>query len=89
MIGTLLFWVVFGGLTGWIASIMVGTNKDQGILGNIAVGIIGAMVGGFVFRAFGGDGVTGFNLYSVIVAIVGAALTLFVIRAVFGRSTSR
>lgn len=88
MIGTLLFWVIFGGLTGWIASIIMGTNEEQGAVANIVTGIVGAVVGGFVFRLFGGQGVTGFNLYSIIVAVFGAALLLAVVKTV-SRSSAR
>lgn len=88
MIGTLLFWVIFGGLTGWIASIIMGTNEEQGAVANIVTGIVGAVVGGFVFRLFGGQSVTGFNLYSIIVAVFGAALLLAVVKTV-SRSSAR
>ncbi len=78
MIGTLVFWMLFGGLTGWMTSLIVGTDKEQGVVANILVGIVGALAGGFILRMFGGNGVTGFNLYSIFVAIIGAVLTLVV-----------
>jgi uncharacterized membrane protein YeaQ/YmgE (transglycosylase-associated protein family) len=78
-------WIVLGGLAGWVASMLAGTNARQGLIGNIVVGIVGAFVGGLVFNFFGGHGVTGFNLYSFGVATVGAALTLFVKRKLFGK----
>jgi len=81
-------WIILGGLAGWIASMIAGTNREQGLLGNIIVGIIGAFVGGFIFNLFGGVGVTGFNLWSFIVALVGAVILLFIWRAITGRKTA-
>jgi|APLak6261675434_1056106.scaffolds.fasta_scaffold18399_2 uncharacterized membrane protein YeaQ/YmgE (transglycosylase-associated protein family) len=79
-------WIVFGGLAGWIASMIAGTNARQGLIGNIIVGVVGAFVGGFVFSFFGGYGVTGFNLYSMLVAVVGAVITLALRKMLFGKS---
>lgn len=79
-------WIILGGLAGWVASIIAGNNSRQGLIGNIVVGIIGAFVGGFVFSFFGGVGVTGFNLYSFGVALVGAVLTLFTKKLLFGKA---
>ena len=81
----IISWVVLGGLAGWIASMIFGNNKQQGIIGNIVVGIIGAFLGGFLFRFFGQSGVTGFNLYSFMVAVIGAVVTLFLKRAISGK----
>lgn len=78
-------WIVLGGLAGWIASMIAGTNKSQGLLGNIIVGIIGAFLGGFIFGLFGGSGVTGFNFGSFLVALVGAVVLLFIWKAITGR----
>ncbi len=79
-------WIVLGGLAGWVASMIAKTNHSMGALANIIVGIIGAGVGGFLFNMFGGSGVTGFNLYSFIVALVGAVILLMIARAFTGRS---
>lgn len=78
-------WIVLGGLAGWVASMIAGTNGRQGLLGNIIAGIIGAFVGGFVFNIFGGSGVTGFNIWSFIVAVVGAVIVLAIWKAISGR----
>jgi uncharacterized membrane protein YeaQ/YmgE (transglycosylase-associated protein family) len=59
----------------------------QGLLLDIVLGIVGAVVGGYLFAAFGATGVTGFNLWSMLVAIVGAALVLWIYHAVVGRQT--
>ena len=77
-------WIVLGGLAGWVASMIVGNNASQGLLGNIIVGIIGAFIGGFIVGLFGGAGVTGFNLWSFLVAVVGAVIALWLFRMVRG-----
>ena len=74
-----LVWIIFGALAGWIASMVMGKNKQMGAIANIIVGIIGAFLGGWLMSFFGGQGVTGFNLPSLIVAIVGAVVLLFVV----------
>ncbi|MEO8691613.1 MAG: GlsB/YeaQ/YmgE family stress response membrane protein [Candidatus Saccharimonas sp.] len=79
-------WIVLGGLAGWVASMFVGTNHRQGLLGNIISGIIGGVVGGWVFQLIGGSGVTGFNPWSFLVAVVGAIIVLMIWRAISGRS---
>lgn len=76
----ILAWIVLGGLAGWFASMIAGNNAEQGIVGNIIVGIIGAFIGGFLFSLLGGEGITGFNLWSLIVAVLGATLLLFILR---------
>ncbi len=76
-----LLWIVFGGIVGWIASMMMGTDAQQGVLGNIIVGIVGAFLGGFIMNAFGQTGVGGFNLYSFIVALLGSVVLLWIYRA--------
>jgi uncharacterized membrane protein YeaQ/YmgE (transglycosylase-associated protein family) len=77
-------WIVLGGLAGWVASMIMGNNASQGLLGNIIVGIVGGLLGGFIFGLFGGAGVTGFNLWSFLVALVGAVVLLFLWRLVKG-----
>lgn len=84
----LIAWIVLGALAGWIASMIAGTNAEQGGIANIIVGIIGAFIGGLVLRLFGGTGVTGFNLPSLLTAVLGAVILLYVIKG-FRRSTYR
>jgi uncharacterized membrane protein YeaQ/YmgE (transglycosylase-associated protein family) len=79
---SILLWILLGGIAGWIASLFMKTDHSQGIILNIVVGIVGAMIGGFVFSFFGAGGVSGFNLYSLLVAVVGAMLLLWVVRLV-------
>lgn len=74
--------IVLGGIAGWIASMFAKTNESMGIFANIAVGVIGALVGGFLFGLLGGDGVNGFNLYSLMVATVGAFVFLALLKAI-------
>ena len=82
----ILAWIILGALAGWIASMITGTNEQMGAIANIFVGIVGALVGGALFGLLGGEGFTGFNLWSLFVAVVGAVLLLALIRA-FSRST--
>lgn len=76
-------WIILGGLAGWIASMIQGTDSQMGVVANIIVGVIGAFIGGFVFGLFGGEGVTGFNFYSFLVALVGAVVLLWIVKLVW------
>ncbi|HUV27107.1 MAG TPA: GlsB/YeaQ/YmgE family stress response membrane protein [Anaerolineales bacterium] len=78
-------WVILGGIAGWIASMITGRNDRMGCITNIAAGIVGAIVGGWLFSFFGGASVTGFNLVSLLVAVVGAVVVLAIINLIFGR----
>lgn len=70
-------WIIFGALAGWVASIITGRSERMGCLANIFIGIIGAMLGGFVVGLFGGRGdITGFNWPSFGVAVLGAVILL-------------
>ena len=81
----ILSWIVLGGIAGWLASIITKRNDQMGCITNIIAGVIGAAVGGWVFSLFGGTGVTGFNLPSLLVAFVGAIIVLAVVNLIFGR----
>ena len=81
---SIIGWIVLGLIAGFIASKIV-NKKGEGVILDIILGIIGAIVGGFLFVQFGATGVTGFNLYSMLVAIVGAVVVLLIYHAVFGR----
>jgi uncharacterized membrane protein YeaQ/YmgE (transglycosylase-associated protein family) len=80
----ILAWIILGALAGWIASKIAGTDAEQGWLANIIIGILGALVGGFLFNLLGGSGVTGFNIWSLIVAVIGALVLLTVLKAMRG-----
>lgn len=81
---TIIAWLVLGALAGWLASIVTGRNDQMGCITNIAAGIVGAFVGGFIMSQLGGAGVTGFNRYSILVAFVGAVIVLFILNLVTG-----
>jgi uncharacterized membrane protein YeaQ/YmgE (transglycosylase-associated protein family) len=72
-------WLIIGALAGWIASMITGNNKKMGAGKNILVGIIGGFIGGLVMNLLGGYGVTGFNLWSLVVATVGAVILLLIV----------
>lgn len=76
----LIAFLVLGGIAGWIASLIMGTDASQGIFLNVVVGVIGAFVGGMLFNTFGSTGVTGFNIYSLVVATLGAIVLLWLVR---------
>ncbi|HEU4716021.1 MAG TPA: GlsB/YeaQ/YmgE family stress response membrane protein [Candidatus Saccharimonadales bacterium] len=73
-------WVILGGLAGWVASMLM--KEEGGLLKNILVGIIGGVVGGGIVELMGGSGVNGFNLYSFIVAVLGAVVLLWIVRMI-------
>ena len=83
---SILGWIIFGLIAGFIASKIV--NKEgAGFVGDMVLGVIGAVVGGFLFTRFGAGGVDGFNLYSMFVAVIGAIIVLFIYHAIIGRRT--
>ena len=84
---SIIGWIVLGLIAGFIASKIV-NKSGEGVLLDIVLGIVGAMVGGFLFNEFGAAGVTGFNLYSMLVAIIGAIVVLFLYHALVGRRTA-
>ena len=73
-------WVILGGLAGWVASMLM--KEEGGLLKNILVGIIGGVVGGGIVELMGGSGVNGFNLYSFIVAVLGAVVLLWIVHMI-------
>lgn len=83
---SLITWIIFGGIVGWIASMVMGKNQSMGVLANVIVGIIGAMVGGAIAGMMGLEGVSGFNMSSFIVAMAGSILLIAVIN-LFERGT--
>jgi uncharacterized membrane protein YeaQ/YmgE (transglycosylase-associated protein family) len=77
-------WIVLGLIAGFIASKIV-NKRGEGVLMDIVLGIVGGIVGGWLFSFFGGDGVTGFNLYSMVVAVIGAIVVLVIYHALSDR----
>lgn len=84
MLVNVIIWILFGALAGWIASLIMKTDAEQGAISNIIVGIIGAFIGGAIARVFGGSGVTGFTFGSLLVAILGSVILLFIMKALTG-----
>ena len=74
---SIIAWLVLGLLAGFIANKIV-NKQGQGLFLNLILGVVGAEVGGWLFRLFGMSGVTGFNLYSLVVAVLGAVILLFI-----------
>jgi len=75
----IILWIIFGALVGWIASAIMKSN--DGVLMDIIIGIVGAVIGGWIMSFFGQGGVSGFNLYSFLVAIFGAVVLIWIVRA--------
>lgn len=75
----ILIWIVFGALVGWVASLVMGGGG--GIVWDIVVGIVGAVIGGLIMNFLGQNGVGGFNFYSFLVALLGACVLLALMRA--------
>lgn len=75
-------WILFGALAGWLASLIMKTDEQQGGTANIVLGIVGAVVGGFIMQALGYSGVGGFNLYSLVIAVLGAVVVIWLARVV-------
>jgi len=84
----ILAWIIIGGIAGWLASLIV-HGTGLGLLGDIIVGIVGGFIGGLVFSLFGSSGFTGFNLWSLIVAFVGAVILLLIVKVVNDRRVTR
>ena len=81
---SIIAWLILGLIAGFIGSKIV-NRSGEGLLLDIVLGIVGAFVGGFIFNAFGHVGVTGLNIYSLIVAVIGAIVVLVIYHALFGR----
>ncbi len=82
---SILLFLIFGLIVGIIARWIVPGTGPGGILGDLIVGVIGAFIGGYIYRFFGHVGVTGFNLPSLVCAVIGAIVLLWVLRAISGR----
>lgn len=72
-------WIIIGALAGWLASMVTGNDKSMGAFANITVGVIGGLIGGFVMNLLGGTGITGFNLWSLLVAFIGSLILLWIV----------
>jgi uncharacterized membrane protein YeaQ/YmgE (transglycosylase-associated protein family) len=76
----ILIWIIFGALVGWVASMIM--KGGGGLIWDIIVGIVGALIGGFIMSLIGKSGVSGFNLYSFLVALLGACILVAIVRAI-------
>jgi uncharacterized membrane protein YeaQ/YmgE (transglycosylase-associated protein family) len=80
----IISWIVVGLIAGFIGSKIV-NKAGEGLIRDIILGIVGALVGGWIFTAMGAAGVTGLNLYSIFVAVIGAVVVLVAYHAIFGQ----
>lgn len=80
----IIAWLVLGLIAGWIGSMIV-NRRGEGLLLDIVLGVVGAFVGGFLFNMFGAGGVSGLNIYSMIVAVIGSVVVLFLYHALVRR----
>lgn len=79
---SLLIYIIFGGLVGWVASMVMGTDNQQGIILNVVVGVIGAALGSWIFSLLGINAtVSGFDIGSFVVALVGAVILIAIVKA--------
>ena len=81
---SILAWLILGLIAGFIASKIV-NKSGEGLILDIVLGIVGAVVGGFLFNAFGQVGVDGLNIYSLVVSVIGAIVVLVIYHAIAGR----
>lgn len=72
----ILSWIILGLIAGWLASVIMNTRSQQGIFADIAFGVLGALVGGFIASLLGLGGVSGFNIASLLIATMGAVVIL-------------
>lgn len=77
----IILWILFGGLVGWVASLIMKTDGQQGVIVNIIIGIIGAVVGGWLMSFLGEGSVVGFNLYGFLVALLGSIVLIASVKA--------
>lgn len=78
----IILWIIFGALVGWAATAITKTSESLAM--NVIIGIVGAVVGGWIMSALGQGGISGFNMYSFLVALVGSVILITIVRS-FGR----
>lgn len=80
----IIIWIVFGGLAGWVATVLTGNDPQFGVLGNIVIGIVGSFFGGWLStRVFGGPPIKGFDIRNFIVAVIGSVVLLLILNLLF------
>lgn len=87
MLMNIILWIIFGALIGWLASVIMRTDEQQGPAANVGIGIIGALIGGAIGRVFGGSGSADFSLGSLVLGVLGAVILIFFLK-LFTRGTT-
>jgi len=85
---SILAWIVVGIIAGFLAKVVVPGEGPGGVLGDLVVGVVGAIIGGWIMNSLGDAGATGLNIWSIFVAFVGAVVLLFILRLLTGRRTT-
>ena len=86
---SILAWIIVGIIAGWLAKRVIPGEGPGGVLGDLAIGVVGAIAGGWIFNYFGPPGATGVNIGSIVVAFVGAVVVLWLMRQLSGRKGAR
>jgi uncharacterized membrane protein YeaQ/YmgE (transglycosylase-associated protein family) len=86
---SILSWLIVGIVAGWLAKMVIPGEAPRGMLGDLVIGIVGAVAGGWIFNYFGHPGATGVNIGSIVVAFIGAVVLLWVMRQVVGTRGAR
>lgn len=86
---SLIGWIVLGGLAGWVATMVTGTNHRYGVFANVLFGIVGALLGGFLASLLGAEGVNDFSIWSFILAVVGASLVIWLVNKMSSTTRTR
>jgi uncharacterized membrane protein YeaQ/YmgE (transglycosylase-associated protein family) len=86
---SILAWIIVGIIAGWLARMVIPSEGPAGLLGDLVIGVVGALVGGWIFTSFGHPAVTGVNIGSIVVAFIGAVGVLWLMRLFTGTRQSR
>jgi len=86
---SILSWIIVGIVAGWLAKMVIPGEGPQGVLGDLVIGVVGAVAGGWIFNYFGHPGTTGVNIGSIVVAFVGAVVVLWLMRQLTGTRHAR
>ena len=86
---SILAWIIVGIIAGWLAKRVIPGEGPGGVLGDLVIGVVGAIAGGWVFNYLGHPGATGVNIGSIVVAFVGAVVVLWLVRQLSGRKGAR
>jgi uncharacterized membrane protein YeaQ/YmgE (transglycosylase-associated protein family) len=86
---SILAWLIVGIIAGWLAKMVIPGEAPRGVLGDLLIGVVGAIAGGWIFNYFGHPGATGVNLGSIVVAFAGAVVVLWLMRQFVGTRGAR